>query len=115
MPRVNRDLQRRMAARRERERRRAPGERRYQFATPLAEPEVGGEETEETAPQVPAQAPARTRLQAPPRGSIARPAPRPYAAYGPEYAYVGRELRRVALVVGLLLLALVILSFVLPR
>ena len=35
MPRVNRDMQRRMAARRERERRRPGGtERRYRFATP---------------------------------------------------------------------------------
>src|SRR5437763_1103996 len=39
MPRVNRDLQRRLAARRERERRRPSGERRYRFAAPAPEPD----------------------------------------------------------------------------
>src|SRR5436853_330748 len=55
MPRVNRDLQRRMAARRERERRRPPAERRYRFATPETDVEadkapINGEETPQEAP-----------------------------------------------------------------
>lgn len=41
-----------------------------------------------------------------------RPVARPYASYAPDYAYVPGDLRRLALIVGLLLLALVVLSLV---
>jgi hypothetical protein len=41
--------------------------------------------------------------------------PRPFAAYKAEYTYVFGDLRRVALVVGSLLLILFVLYFALPR
>jgi hypothetical protein len=107
MPRVNRDLQRRLAARRERERRRPSSERRYRFApagTPVEELE---EELHDGEVEV--AAPVATR-----RGA-ARAAPRPYSDYAAEYAYVFSDLKRVGLVVGSLLAALIVLSFVLPR
>jgi hypothetical protein len=126
MPRVNRDLQRRMAARRERERRRPTGERRYRFATPepaleadealLEGTDVEDVETEEAAP-----APARGRRSTTvaPTASIAagrgtRAAPKPFSAYKEEYTYVYGDLRRVGFVIGSLLAALIVLYFVLP-
>jgi hypothetical protein len=131
MPRVNRDLQRRMAARRERERRR-PTERRYQFA-PTGEPSVEPEEAfgdgaplaEETLADVEANGGPMT--EAPPpdrasrtltrsgRGAVARPAPKPFSEYRDEYRYVLSDLRRILLVIGSLLLVLIILSLVLPH
>jgi hypothetical protein len=122
MPRVNRDMQRRMAARRERERRRPSGERRYQFTTPeprlepddeaLVEEEDGQAEADKTV-AAPAARPARTATGASVRGA-SRVTTRPFSAYKDEYAYVYGDLRRVAAVIGGLLLALVILYFVLP-
>jgi uncharacterized membrane protein len=129
MPRVNRDLQRRMAARRERDRRRPAGERRYRFGTtePGAEPDettlVADDEATETADAAPPQAPTRpardraiardgagaSRAPAP-----AKSAPKPFSAYRDEYAYVFTDLRRVAVVIGSLLLVLIVLYFVLP-
>ncbi len=114
MPRVNRDMQRRMAARRERDRRR-PGERRYRFATPqtdeaLLEQEGDVEDLDAetaTAPRAAAAAVASSR------GGV-RATPKPFSAYSTEYAYVATDLRRVALVIGGLLLALIILYFLLP-
>jgi hypothetical protein len=131
MPRVNRDLQRRLAARRERERRRPPAERRYRFSpaetveTP-AEPE---DELFDGAPEMlPAEetaAPPRPRRRAEAAAKSAPPAPagrttqranyKPFSAYAAEYAYVGRDLRRIAAVVGSLLVVLIVLHFVLPR
>ena len=128
MPRVNRDLQRRMAARRERERRR-PTERRYQFAPPREpglEPEEAfgdGAPLAEDAPDSHAELTAapetarsgvavRTRSG---RGPVTRPAPRPYSAYRDEYRYVVGDLRRIIAVIGSLLVVLIILSLVLPR
>ena len=112
MPRVNRDLQRR-----ERDRRRPGEQRRYQFATPepgLDEAALSedGELTgvDQTAPRqqtVPAAAVASSR------GGV-RAAPKPFSAYKDEYAYVSSDLRRVAAVIGGLLLALIILYFLLP-
>jgi hypothetical protein len=113
MPRVNRDLQRRMAARRERERRR-PSERRYQFAAPGAEDallEQDGEVAEETQAAPPASRTATTAAVAT-RGGV-RATPKPFSEYKDEYAYVYSDLRRVAAVIGGLLAALVILYFVL--
>jgi hypothetical protein len=120
-----------MAARRERERRR-PTERRYQFG-PSNEPALAPEESlDDSAPlaeealetteangaptdTAPAPTrPARTLGRAP-RGTIARPAPRPFSEYRDEYRYVLGDLRRILLVVGSLLVVLIILSFVLPR
>jgi hypothetical protein len=134
MPRVNRDLQRRLAARRERERRR-PTERRYQFASrnepALApdEPIVDGEpvSSEESlteaqadgvrTSQAPGRAGAAPRTPSPreSRGAVARPAPRPFSAYRDEYRYVIGDLRRILLVTGSLLLVLIVLALVLPR
>ena len=112
-----------MAARRERERRRPPAERRYRFATP--EPAVAPEETlvEQNGEALAAEAEA---AEAPPPRAIAGRSPRsspptaarattrPFSAYKDEYAYVYGDLRRVGAVIGGLLLALVVLYFVLP-
>ncbi len=119
MPRVNRDLQRRMAARRERERRR-PGERRYRFAATQPEDALLGqdgeveelEEAEEAAPTR-QKVGAATPVAASTRGGV-RAAPRPFSAYRDEYAYVYTDLRRVGAVIGGLLVALIVLYFVLP-
>jgi hypothetical protein len=143
MPRVNRDLQRRLAARRERERRR-PTERRYNFAT--TEPELVGAEAEADAdtdvveaeaeveldadananPEVATSVPAgrgtastrtaRTVSAAAPsaaRGNT-RATYRPFSDYKEEYAYVYSDLKRVAVVVGGLLIALLVLYLALP-
>jgi hypothetical protein len=114
-----------MAARRERDRRRPNGERRYRFTTPepelepdetLSAVEADGEasETAEAAPAAPKSRPARattstTLAQAKP----ARTA-KPFSAYKDEYAYVYGDLRRVGVVIGSLLAALIVLYFVLP-
>jgi hypothetical protein len=114
-------MQRRMAARRERERRRPSGERRYQFTTP--EPQIEPDEqalVEENGPagvdQIAAPPAARPTRTAPAASTRAAPrvAHRPFSAFKDEYAYVYGDLRRVGAVIGGLLLALVILYFVLP-
>jgi hypothetical protein len=113
MPRVNRDLQRRLDARRERERRRPAGERRYQFTstTPLADVPADGPDAD-SATQV------RTVSQPVERSArvaTARPAPRPYSAYAQDYAYVLADLKRVAVIYGGLLLALILLFIATQR
>jgi hypothetical protein len=113
MPRVNRDLQRRLDARRERERRRPAGQRTYQFTstTPLADAPTDGA-TEDGGTQV------RTVTQPVERSARvanARPAPRPYSAYAQDYAYVLSDLKRVAVVYGGLLLALLVLFIATQR
>jgi hypothetical protein len=147
MPRVNRDLQRRLAARRERERRR-PTERRYNFATTEPEivdaaapdAEVDGDvdleaealeaETVGTEVGADASAPAERALSPAARTASTRTTGsssasetvrggqrstyRPFSDYQAEYAYVYRDLRRVAAVVGGLLVALLVLYFALP-
>lgn len=115
MPRVNRDLQRRMAARRERERRRPSGERRYQFPTPEAAP-VEPDETEiqENGEAVEAPPSRRERRTTTASRTVARAAAMPFSAYREEYAYVSGDLKRVGVVVGSLLAALIVLYFVLP-
>ncbi len=101
-----------MAARRERDRRR-PGARRYRFASPqsdeaLLEQEGDVEEVEQAeSPAPPAQVVTSTR------GGV-RAAPRPFSAYRDEYAYVYTDLRRVAVVIGGLLVALIVHNFLLP-
>jgi hypothetical protein len=114
MPRVNRDLQRRLEARRERERRRPPVERRYRFSSPDApDPETNGASAatlDSAAPPRPAPPAAVRATKAPPT----RPAPRPYSAYARDYAYVLSDLRRIGIIYGSLLLALVVL-FVLTQ
>jgi hypothetical protein len=110
-------MQRRMAARRERDRRRPSGERQYQFTTPepglapdeQALVEEDGQAAADTPVAASAARPARTTTSA-----STRVPSRPFSAYKDEYAYVYGDLRRVAAVVGGLLLALVILYFVLP-
>jgi hypothetical protein len=123
MPRVNRDLQRRLAARRERERRRPPSERGYRFATPdaaelpadLEEEQLDGDA--ELVPAAPAAArPARREATTVPRErTTPRLASKPFSAYRAEYAYVAGDLRRIVVVIGSLLVVLIVLSFVLPR
>jgi hypothetical protein len=117
MPRVNRDLQRRLAARRERDRRK-PSEPRYTFTTP--EPGVEGEEvlveqdgeTQEAVEN--GSASSRTGSSAAARNAARAPSYKPFSAYKDEYAYVSGDLRRVAAVVGGLLAGLIILYFLLP-
>jgi len=113
MPRVNRDLQRRLDARRERERRRPAGERRYQFTstTPLADVPAGSADPE-GASQVRTVSPPAERST---RVLTARPAPRPYSAYVQDYAYVLSDLKRVAVIYGGLLLALIVLFIATQR
>lgn len=109
MPRVNRDLQRRMEERRARDRRRTPAQRQYRFTPQPAAPEDGhGDEGAETArPQRPSRPFDARHAQAPAR------APRPFSSYGADYAYVFGDLRRISAVVGVLLLLLLALYFVL--
>jgi hypothetical protein len=110
-----------MAARRDRERRRPAAERRYRFASPEAalEPDelevTNGEEATEAVETPPKRA-ARTiiKSEASPRGAP-RAAALPFSAYRAEYAYVFSDLRRVALVIGSLLLILLLVYFVLPH
>ncbi|GAC1318912.1 MAG: hypothetical protein NVSMB2_13910 [Chloroflexota bacterium] len=122
MPRVNRDLQRRMAARRERERRRPPTEQRYRFGNSGATVDADASTTpqdSETA-STPQASPGESSAAV--RSGTARPstpanttAHRPFATYAADYAYVGRDLRRVAAVLGTLLALLVVLYLVLPH
>jgi hypothetical protein len=125
MPRVNRDLQRRMAARRDRERRRPGGDRRYRFETTesAAEPDetlVAEDEVAEAVQAAPAPATRAGRDRAAANnGAVSergqtRSAPKPFSAYREEYAYVFSDLRRVAVVIGSLLLILIVVYFVLP-
>jgi hypothetical protein len=110
-----------MAARRERERRRPSGERRYRFTAPEPGLELPADEeaiVEEDGQasdvaEAPARAPRAASTAAQSRAA-ARPAARPFAAYKDEYAYVYGDLRRVGAVIGGLLVALVVLYFVLP-
>ena len=125
MPRVNRDLQRRLAARRERERRR-PTERRYNFTT--TEPELVDADAADmdvldaeadAATSAPTERASSSTQVTSSRGvtstrTSARAAPRPFSDYKDEYAYVTRDLRRVAAVIGGLLVALLVLYFLLP-
>ena len=120
MPRVNRDLQRRMAARRERERRRPSSERRYRFASPEqaleaeeADLEQDGQPSDLETPAPPRAPRAASATAAPTRGGT-RAAAKPYSAYKDEYAYVYGDLRRVGAVIGGLLVALIVLYFLLP-
>jgi hypothetical protein len=122
MPRVNRDLQRRLAARRERERRRPSAERRYRFTSPdqqvapddeatlddgTAQPLAGVEAPRQAAQTRPSEARPSTRS--------GRPPVRTFAEYAAEYRYVISDLQRVGLVVGSLLVILIVLYFVLPH
>jgi hypothetical protein len=118
-----------MAARRDRERRRPSGESRYRFGTPESAVEAeeptasangGDSSTQATTPANRQTRAARgttvdPRLVAPSTRGGARPAPQPFSAYAAEYAYVLRDLRRVGLVIGSLLVILILLYFVLPH
>jgi hypothetical protein len=125
MPRVNRDVQRRIAARRERERRRPPGERRHPLtsADPLetvAEPEDqvfdGAPEMVSAAPATPGRRATARAAATPARApSAGRPTGKPFSAYREEYNYVTSDLRRIVVVVGVLLVVLIALHFVLAR
>jgi hypothetical protein len=118
-----------MAARRERERRRPPADRRYRFAAPESAPEademVGNVNGEVPTEQV-VEGPQR-RSRSGRRAAVATAEPKasstageqriikPFSAYASEYAYVVSDLRRVALVIGSLLVILIALYSVLPH
>ncbi len=87
-------------------------ERILDDATPLSADEVGN--NEEFVPAVkPARLAARRGAVAGPR-SVARQAPprRRYSEYAADYAYIGLDLRRIAVVTGILVALLIALSFV---
>ena len=117
-----------MAARRERERRRPTGERRYSFGT--TDPDIAPEEAaleaeleQEDADGVVSatssssanRAAGRTATATSRAGARATPAAKPFTDYKSEYAYVITDLHRIVLVVGILLAAMVVLYFVLPH
>ena len=113
-----------MAARRERERRRPGGERRYRFGTPEAAVEPDEKLVEEDEVAAPVEAPARpspaareaavtAQPDAPARGGT-KTAHKPFSAYKEEYGYVFGDLRRIGIVIGSLLLILIVLYVVLP-
>jgi hypothetical protein len=118
-----------MAARRDRERRRPSAESRYRFGTPESAVEAeervapanGGDSTQATTAPSNRQsrsargtAPDSRQAAASTRGG-ARPTPLPFSAYAAEYAYVLRDLRRVVVVIGSLVVVLILLYFVLPH
>jgi hypothetical protein len=112
-----------MAARRDRERRRPSGDRRYQFATPesaldadeaLSEAETAEAGQLAEAPPPAARARARTQTATASNRGVSRTAARPFSAYKEEYAYVYGDLRRVGMVIGSLLVVLIVLYFALP-
>ena len=100
-----------MAARKERERRRPPAERRYRFGTP----EVAREPDEDIVVDGDVAAPISPASATAARASVRVVPTRSLADFKAEYGYVVRDLRRVAMVVGSLLLALIVLYFVLPH
>lgn len=114
MPRVNRDLQRRLEARRERARTTRRAERRYTFTpTPSAEPvsEQRAVEPSTAHENGTAATPVRESRAATSsfRVTPRRRAPRPFSEYRAEYAYVYGDLKRIALVVGVILVLLTVL------
>ena len=118
-----------MAARRER--RRPTTERRYQFGPTqpdiapeeqALEDELEQEEAEGGTALAAASARASTLSSTSTAGATRRtstvratPAGNPLADYNSEYAYVWIDLRRIVVVVGILLAALLVLYFLLPR
>jgi hypothetical protein len=119
-----------MAARRDRERRRPSSENRYRFATPESTLEAdeaaaavnGGDAaspSDTLAESRQSRASRGTALDPKPASASSRggsrPAPLPFSAYAAEYTYVLTDLRRVGLVIGSLLLALIVLYLVLPH
>lgn len=112
MPRVNRDLDKRMAARKDR--RRVSGQRQYRFGPSGATAEV---ETTHGEAGIGGGSLAQPTRKPPTRSApagigAATPA---FATFSNEYRYLWTDLRRVAAVVGSILVALVVLSFLLPR
>lgn len=116
MPRSDRGVAQRYASKK-RKKRTAPGRPSAAVADPGRVAPIATfdtEEAEETPP--PPSAPVRTRPAVRITTGLAaearRTAPRrTFASYAEEYRYVGRDLRRVALVAGGLLLVLIVLSF----
>jgi hypothetical protein len=109
-----------MAARRERERRRPPTEQRYRFGSSGAalDPNTStapSEIDETSAAETPRAAPRPASRSGAAAPAAALGAHRPFSAYAAEYAYVGRDLRRVAAVIGTLLVILLVLYLVLPH
>lgn len=112
MPRVNRDLQRRLEARRERTRPPAGDERRYRFASSGATDLVLPGEVSEAGPGA-LLGPTGQPLTRPQTLTPTRPARRASTeVHEVDYSYVPGDLRRIAIVLGGLLVLLVILSLV---
>lgn len=112
MPRVNRDLQRRLDARRERPRPAATGDRKYRFASSGATDLVlpGEESGRDPGSLLGPTGEPLTRAQP---LTPTRPARRGSAeVHEVDYSYVQGDLRRIAIVMGGLLVLLVILSLV---
>src|SRR5438046_9858460 len=98
MPRVNRDnrdLQRRLAARRDRVRRRPSGEPRYSFA-PADTVETPADSQQDLVEGSTVASPATAAAATRSTGNAARPSGRSFAEHREEYAYVARDLRRLA-------------------
>ncbi len=117
MPRVNRDnrdLQRRLAARRGRERRRPTSEPRYSFA-PAETVDTPAAEDQETVDGTPDVLASATAVGPAKPATATRANYRPFTDYSEEYAYVASDLRRIAVVVGSLLVVLILLHFLLLR
>jgi hypothetical protein len=112
-----------MAARRDRERRRPSTENRYRFGTPESAVEadegVDAIDGGDTPSNRQSRASRTTSIDPKPAAAStrggARAAPLPFSHYTADYAYVLSDLRRVALVIGSLLLILIVLYFVLPH
>jgi hypothetical protein len=118
-----------MAARRERERRKPPADRAYRFGTPEAalQPEdvpdeTAAHEADEASARALEAASRRSRsaraaaVESQPAARGVRPVVhRPFSEFREEYAYVISDLRRVALVIGSMLVVLILLYFVLPH
>lgn len=121
MPRVNRDLQRRMAARRERDRRRPPTERRFDVTQLGPADAVDALPTQDNdvldaAPVVSGRPSSKAaRAIVTPRPATGKPTPKPFSAYHAEYQYVVADLRRIVVVMGSLLAVLIVLHFVFFR
>ena len=107
MTRPHRGVAQRYAARKRKKR--ASG-RLFAVASPVRPVPTGAAVASADAP--PASSQPETAAPAPARlADSPRPAGRPFSAYAQQYRYVFSDLRRVALVAGSLLAALIVLSF----
>jgi hypothetical protein len=118
MPKADRGMAQRYAAKRRR--RRPASARSVPVSGPVRREPLEDEPHQAEAGEAPARSPGGPSLVA--RAGVptvriggatarTRPAVRPFSAYAQEYTYVANDLRRVTLVGGGLLVALIVLSF----